>query len=252
MLYLALFFLQLFILFLVSRKFTKGVSQLLFRITKSKKWTFYLYALLFFPGTFIHEMAHFLTALFLLVPVGEVEFIPIAEPESAKAEEEGSPRFGEAGSPRFGEASRVKLGSVSIGKTDFIRRFLVGVAPFAFGVTLMMSLLYFVSTGSPRFGEAGSFIDTWWKLALVGYVIFEIGNTMFLSKRDLEGAWKLLLFIVFLIGVSYILGFRFTYNPAHFYFYDEIIKLIKIANVYLLAPILIDLLGIGLLRLLIR
>ena len=35
-----------------------------------------MYALIFAPGTLIHEASHFLMALFILVPVGQLEIIP--------------------------------------------------------------------------------------------------------------------------------------------------------------------------------
>ena len=96
---------ELVILSLLTRRLHQHISQAVFRITKNQKTTMYVLAILFLPGTFIHEVAHFLTALVLLVPVGQPEFLPEAI-----------------------EGNKIKLGSVPIAKTDPLRRFLIGIA----------------------------------------------------------------------------------------------------------------------------
>ncbi len=115
---LALFLVEIFVLFLFSRILQKGLSLFIFQVTKSMKWTISILAFIFLPGTFIHESAHFLMARILLVPVGKMEFLPKQEGES------------------------VKLGSVSIGRCDPFRRLLIGVAPFLAGTTLIILTLF--------------------------------------------------------------------------------------------------------------
>ena len=92
--FLIIIFFEIIVLFLLSKNVTKRVYLLFFHIFKSKKIAIYVYSVIFLPGTFVHELSHFLFALFLLVPVGEVDLVPTIE--------EGN----------------VKLGSVAIGKTD--------------------------------------------------------------------------------------------------------------------------------------
>ncbi len=149
----------------------------------------WLFAILFLPGTFLHEMSHFLTALFLLVPVGTIELMPQRQGDS------------------------VKMGSVPIGKTDPIRRTLIGIAPIIFGLGVL-----FVTTPLT--------IPIW----VHGFIAFEVGNTMFSSKKDLEGSWILL----FLIPLIFVLKIDWS--------------ILQKVDVFLVIPILVDLLGIFTLR----
>ncbi len=87
----------------------------------------------------------------------------------------------------------VKLGSVGIGHSDPFRRFLIGAAPFLFGTLIILTTII-----------TGIHYDTLnkpWLLAIIGYLTFEIGNTMFSSKKDMEGAIELLIALVIIIGI---------------------------------------------------
>lgn len=164
--------LELTLLSFSSRFLTQALSLLFLRITRSKKLTIYFLSLIFFPGVIIHELSHAFMATALFVPVGEIEFMP-------QLQEKG-----------------VKLGSVAVGKTDPLRRFLIGVAPFLIGIFLILLTGYAVFLGplAP--------IEPLWKILIVSYVFFEIGNTMFSSRKDLEGALQLLVVsVVVTIGL---------------------------------------------------
>lgn len=163
MLFTALFFSELVVLYFLSRRVINLVYNIFFKITKSKKWSGYLLALIFFPGTFIHEMSHALTALFLLVPFGEVRLIPQFEDDVA------------------GTGGGIKMGSFGIAKIDPFRRFLIGVAPFIVGVFVILTAVH--STSMIRINEV-----IWWKKILGMLIIFEVGNMMFASKKGSKGA----------------------------------------------------------------
>ena len=123
MVYLLLLLLEIIALYFLSRRVVRSVFHFFYQFTRRKSWGMYLFAILFLPGTFIHEISHFLAALFLLVPVGKLELIP---------------RFKE-------EGGGVDLGSVAIAKTDPVRRFLIGIAPVVFGLSIIFILLYLVT-----------------------------------------------------------------------------------------------------------
>lgn len=200
-----LFFTEIFILFFLSKGLQRRVFRFLYKFTKSKTWAIRLFSLIFLPGTFVHEMSHFLSSLFLLVPVGKLELLP------EEIEGEG-----------------LKLGSVAIGKTDPLRRFLIGAAPVFAGTLIILFSIYYVYTGSllsdPKF------------LLLLGYIIFEIGNTMFSSKKDLEGSVFFLICSASIIILLYLLGVRVSVETQNFSgFFNQ-------AAIYMLAPIIIDLL----------
>jgi hypothetical protein len=144
------------------------------KITRSQTTTIHLLAILFFPGVLIHELGHFLMASILLVPTGEIEFFP-------KIQEGG-----------------VKLGSVAIARTDPFRRLLVGVAPVVSGLGILFLASYYLSPLWPFS----------WRDFLFGYILFEVGNTMFSSKKDMEGALLLIGLLGFIAGGFFLLGAR--------------------------------------------
>jgi hypothetical protein len=217
MLFFLLFFVELFILFLLSSTLTRSVSYLLFHLTRSKKVTIHILAWLFFPGTVIHELAHAIMAGVLGVRVGTMEFVPTID------------------------GDKVKLGSVQIAHTDFFRRFLVGAAPFFVGTSILLGVLYYASQNN--------LFNNIWIVLSIGYVVFEIGNTMFSSKKDMEGALELLITIIVLTIIFYFLGVRLpAFNPD-IIFENAIIKeALQKGSLFLLVPITIDIIVIGLLK----
>ena len=176
-----------------------------------------MFAFLYFPGTFIHEASHFLAALFLLVPVGKLEIVPA-----------------------FKEEGGVNLGSVSIAKTDPFRRFIIGIAPLIFGITLIFAILYVVTVMQIS--------DAWWKYSLAGVLIFEIANSMFASKKDLEGSLILLIFVLIVVAIFIISGIDISINLNNSFLSGEIKMILKNACLFLLLPILIDIFALFILK----
>jgi hypothetical protein len=146
-------------------------------ITKSEKASIILFSILFFPGTFIHELAHWLMAKILFVQTSGMEFLPQVQ----------------------GEA--IKLGSVSIAKTDPIRRLLIGVAPVLAGLTLVLGFLGLFQA------YLGTISLPWWAWIVLSYLIFVIASTMFSSRKDMEGAIGVILSIVLIGLVVWFVGF---------------------------------------------
>lgn len=181
-------------------------------------------ALMFLPGTIIHELAHLLFAGVMFVPVGEMNVFP-------EIEESG-----------------VKLGSVQIGKTDLFRRAVVGVAPILFGILCILMTFYMLR-------EVTHLV--WWQALLALYLVFEIGNTMFSSRKDAEGLigfTVVTLTIVLIVLVPlYFLRPLFLEN-AWIYLnnlnLEFISNLFKQVDTYLIAPVVIDIVVIVLVRLL--
>jgi len=169
-------------------------------------------AVLFLPGTFFHEISHFLAALFLLVPVGEIEMIPKID------------------------GSEMKMGSVSIGKVDPIRKFIVGIAPFFLGIFFILFAINFTLTSC--------LVNELWEFVIVGYVVFEVGNTMFLSKKDFKAVWEFLVIVIVVVCAFYLLGISFPTFDLNLFLHDGVLVLLKKANVYLLLPIVIDALAL--------
>lgn len=202
-------------LFLISKKLINSLAQTFFRFTKSHKTVVNILAVLFLPGTIIHELSHLLVAGVILVPVGEIDVLP-------QVQEKG-----------------VRLGSVQIGQTDPFRRTIVGVAPVLVGIASILGILYFTQSGSQL---------VLWQLVLSLYLIFQIGNTMFSSKKDLEGVIG---FLVALLSVVLIVIITLYFIKPEWlqqiwsYIgtlpFKPMVNFFRKASIYLLIPLGLDL-----------
>ncbi|KKU88954.1 MAG: putative membrane protein [Microgenomates group bacterium GW2011_GWF2_47_9] len=144
----------------------QGTSLLSFG---SAKGGTYIFALLTFPGTVLHELSHWLMAEILQVRTGEMQILPDAE-SMGQGEE--------------------KLGFVMTGRTDPIRGFLIGFAPFITGITALVILGYLLDT---FWGSAPT-----WQIALIIYGLIVVGNSMIVSKADSRN-WPFMAIITALI-----------------------------------------------------
>jgi hypothetical protein len=173
--FLFLFIGELILLFFLSQLITKSLSSIFLKITKSSRATIYLLSFLFLPGVIIHELAHVLAASLLFVRVGNMEFVPVITDD------------------------RVKLGGVQIEKTGPFRRALIGLAPvFIGGIILLISLFYSLSFFPLPFA-----VPPVVKWVVELYILFEIGNTMFSSKKDLEGTIELLAAVIIILLILF-------------------------------------------------
>ncbi|HJX45601.1 MAG TPA: hypothetical protein VJ399_00305 [Patescibacteria group bacterium] len=207
------FLFELIILYYLSRKLTNKIWIIFFKLTKSKKASTYFYSFLFLPGIIFHEISHFLAALFLLVPVGRINLNPTFEEDTK------------------GNIKEIKLGSVEIGKAGLIRGTLVGFAPFIFGITLILLGIGWVISKE--------LLGNWTVVLISIYIIFEIGNTMFLSRSDLKTALELTLVVVVLCLILYLFGIRISLDPQSF-LSQSVVDVLKTVDKFLLVPIGLD------------
>lgn len=213
------FFILFATLFFLSRVLTATISNFFFHLTRNYTVAIQLLSILFLPGVILHELAHWLFASILFVPTGEIEFFPQAQGNS------------------------VKLGSVQIAQTDPFRRFIIGIAPVIFGLGVILLLFSFFLPSLFSFS---------WQTVLFAYIVFEIGNTMFSSKKDLEGV------IIFVILSALFLTLLFFLKVPILALLQQFAQQISqqaflyTLNVFLFIAIGIDMLGIGLFSLLVR
>lgn len=201
MVFLILLPLEIILLYFLARRTSRKILMILNRIIRNRKISIYLFSVVFLPGTFVHEMSHFLTALFFGVPVGKVELFPVIEEEE------------------------IRMGSVAIGKIDPIRRTLVGIAPVIFGLAIILGSVFYVYQNS-LFRQP-------LVLTLLSYVVFEVGNTMFSSKKDLEGAFTVFATAAIIYLFLYFFGLRIYFSLDF--------EVVRQAVIFLLIPISIDL-----------
>jgi hypothetical protein len=176
---------------------------------KRQNWIYYLLAILFLPGTYIHELSHYIVAKLLFVPT-----------------------FGMTLRPKI-EKNYIKMGSVEIAQTDFIRRFLIGSAPFTVGAALLVGSMYVLV------------VNDWHRhplfAALEMLFVFQVGNTMFMSKKDWEGAWKVMVLFGFIMLGIYGFGLPVQWILDVIQAQHEFFKTISF---YLAVPIVIDILAV--------
>lgn len=219
MLYSTLFFVLLLLLFGSAQLTSQVLTAFFHRVVRSHTVSVRILAILFLPGVIIHELAHAIMAKLLGVPVGKMEFMP-------KIEED-----------------RVKLGSVQVGKTDPLRRMLIGIAPILIGMTALFGLLFFFlplqqSVSWSMIGQS----------LLLLYSVFVIGNTMFSSRRDLEGSVGLVVALILVAVVLYIAGIRI---PQGFFDYlnsEQVQNLFYQGSIFLAVPLGINALVIVIVR----
>jgi len=131
------------------------------------------------------------------------------------------------------DGDHVKLGSVQIAQTDPFRRFLIGSAPFIIGTLILLGILFYT--------VQNHFFGNYFLIFLVGYLVFEIGNTMFSSKKDMEGALELFGTIIILVIIFYLLGLRLpAINPNIILDQPLIQEVFKQGSIFLLIPLAID------------
>lgn len=171
---------ELVIIFVTSRFIFQSLFIVIYKLTHSSTVSFFLLSFFFFPGVVVHELSHLFVAQILGVKAYKMEF-----------------------KPEFHQGS-LKMGSVTIEKTDFLRSFLIGVAPLFAGISILSASVYFLffTLHVPKI--AFSFPVVLFGLG-VFYSFFTITNTMFSSRKDMDGALKLLIVVILLVSLLYFL-----------------------------------------------
>lgn len=216
--HLLLFILEFILLFFLSKFLTQSLSRLFHKVTRSERITVYLLFLLFFPGIIIHELSHLFMAGLLFVRTGEMVLFP-------RVMEDG-----------------VRLGSVQVEKTDLFRRAIIGVAPVVFGLALIFGILYYLQSSTMNNPAIILFLF---------YIIFAVGNTLFSSKKDLEGTVEFLFAIFLLMFVLSIIKIEVAKAFFQILQKPEVVNFFRNADSFLLVPILINLVIILMARFLI-
>lgn len=202
------FLIQLFLLAPLTRYSSSYFLRLFYSVTGSEKGAIILFSLIFFPGTLVHELAHWLMAKLLLVHTSGMEFIPQVQ----------------------GDA--IKLGSVSIAKTDPLRRLLIGVAPVIVGLSILLGAL---SVVRDYFQTLSSF--PWWIWLILGYLVLVIASTMFSSRKDLEGALGVVISFGIVLLIGYLTGFGWIGTAFYQYLAINLNDFFKQLSILMMIPL---------------
>lgn len=182
------FLIEIMLLALLTGHSSSYFLRFFYALTGNQTIAVGLFSVLFFPGTLIHELAHWMMAKLLFVHTSKMEFFPQIQDDA------------------------IKLGSVSIAKTDPIRRLLIGVAPVLVGLSTLLGILWSIQN---FFGYFSSY--PWWAWLGLGYVVFVTGSTMFSSRKDLEGSLGVVGGIIFVIILMYLTGFGWLIETLYQY-----------------------------------
>ena len=223
MVYLLIVLLEIVILFLLSTLIPTFLTQIFHFFVRSRKLAIYLLSIMFLPGTLVHELAHLLVAGVLLVPVGDISLMP-------EIKEEG-----------------VKLGHVEIQKTDFFRRALIGFAPVFIGLAVLVGGVYFLNQ---QFFQKGDYPI--WLTITMFYLVVVIGNTMFSSRKDLEGTLSFVVLIIAVLGATYLLGFKDFFVFLRNNLIDNQSSFYRSLALFLAVPVIGDILVYILAKLLVK
>jgi hypothetical protein len=207
MIFFILLFFQTIALFFVSRHSTNQLFQFLRIFIKNEKWVFAIVSFLYLPGTILHEMAHFFAAMALFLKVKDINIFPEFKKDY------------------------IKLGSVLYEKKDFVRSFLVGIAPFFAGIFFFYYLSIFKLFPSVNLLQN----------LLFSYLIFAVSSTMFSSKQDLIDFIFIIPFVIFGAGIIYIFQIDFTFILKNEKAVKNLVQFLKEINFYLFISLIINL-----------
>ena len=181
----------------LKRWITAHVQGVAFLLTGNPRIAMWLFWVIFFPGTFLHEVSHWLTAFLLGVKTGRFTLWP-----------------------HLKKGGELQMGSVQVELSDPFRHSLIGLAPLIFG-TIAVLLIGQGWLGLNRLGEAlGSgnlelLVEALIRLFLVPdvwlwlYLIFAISNAMLPSASDRE-SWRAVLIY---LGLTLMLTLGLGLNP---------------------------------------
>lgn len=164
---LVVFILQVFLLTQLKKEMVTLLWKFSHAVTGSAHLGVWIYALVFFPGTLLHELSHLLTAEILRVKTSDIVLLPKIQ------------------------NGFVTLGYVRVAKADPFRSLLIGTAPFLTGLVLLAGIVYFFfqpilptvfSLGILWQSVVPLFHDLRFWLAL--YAIIVVSHSMFLSESD--------------------------------------------------------------------
>ncbi len=176
------------LLYLTRRKMTQELGRLVARLGGGQREFVWLWSVIFLPGTLIHEVSHFLAAALTGARTGRVEIFPQLPRKTLGGENNGA-----------GKTHR--LGFVETQQLGPVRGFLVGTAPLAVGLGI---LVWIASTLKFSIFNFQFSIATILKI----YLFFTVANSLFLSWADVKQALPLVVLAAILGGGLYFLGIR--------------------------------------------
>ena len=206
---LLLFFFVICILYAVSQYMVNELFHFLHLFIRRRDVIFSTIAVIFLPGTILHELSHYLAATVLRLQVGEVHIMPAWK------------------------ENNLQLGRVTYRKADVVRSITVGVAPF-FG-----ALFFFWFVGAFHLFPSTNIVLT----LFFGYLLFSVSANMFSSKQDLVDLIYIIPICVVAGAVFYITNVRINVSVPDVWL-QNITNLLQTINIYITISIAINIIMI--------
>lgn len=173
-------------LFLTQRQINLSLSRLIFRLGGNQNLLIWFWSLIFFPGTIIHEISHFLVAAATGTRTGSIEIFPEFIQDLHTQEKRHS----------------VALGSVQVSRMNPLQGFLVGLAPFISGMILLVWLATLMRHNYQT--------QNIYPLLFQIYLFFVISNSFFPSWSDIKQTLPLFSFSALAVLLAWYFGFQIS------------------------------------------
>jgi hypothetical protein len=178
----------------VQRLLHREIQAVFLILTRDTRLTMGIFAMLFLPGVFLHELSHFVMAKILQVRTGKFSLFP-------KPLSDG----------------RLQLGYVETARSDVVRDSLIGAAPLIIG-TLFVAYVAIYQLDMRVLWDAfrNGQLDLFWlgvrtlpqapDFYLWFYLAFAVSSTMMPSESDRHAWLELVISIAVLFGIALLVG----------------------------------------------
>lgn len=188
------FIVMLVPLILLQRLLHREIQAVFLILTRDTRLTMGIFAMLFLPGVFLHELSHYVMAKALRVRTGRFSIFPRSLPDG-----------------------RLQLGYVETARSDVMRDSLIGAAPLIAGTLFVAYVAIYhlqmrVLWDALRNGQS----DLFWlgvralpqvqDFYVWFYLAFAVSSTMMPSESDRHAWLELVISVVVLFGLALLFG----------------------------------------------
>src|SRR5215211_2740332 len=181
-------------LIIVQRLLHREIQAVFLILTRDSRVTMAIFAMLFLPGVFLHELSHFVMAKILRVRTGKFSIFPQSLPDG-----------------------RLQLGYVETARSDVVRDSLIGAAPLIVGTLFVAYVaVYHLQMRALWDAFRNGQMDLFWMgvralpqaqdFYLWFYLAFAVSSTMMPSESDRHAWLELLISVTVLFGVVLLVG----------------------------------------------
>ena len=188
------------LLYPLNRWITTHIQGVAFLLTGSRYAATWFFWVLFLPGTFLHELSHWLTAVSLGVKTGRFSLWP-----------------------KLKRKGLLQMGAVQVEVSDPFRHSLIGVAPLIFGSAAVLLIGWWLDLERIAVAFSSGDLEVMWRASarvlaipdvwLWLYLIFAISNAMLPSASDRESWWSVVLYLCLGLLLVIVLDVNPTLSP---------------------------------------